>query len=100
MSFILVLLVVYFGLNVIDGMLEVMNDNVLYVFNVIGVMLLVFGIVMNLKLIGNKFIMFFFILGILMVVYFKVDIIVIFVIGVIFVFIIILIKYGKDSVIF
>ncbi|EQE99264.1 PTS system sorbose-specific iic component family protein [Clostridioides difficile CD109] len=83
MSFIPALLVVYFGPNAIDGMLEVMNDNVLHVFNVIGAMLPALGIAMNLKLIGNKFTMPFFILGILMAVYFKVDIIVISVIGVI-----------------
>lgn len=52
---------------------------------------------MNLKLIGNKFTMPFFILGILMAVYFKVDIIVISVIGVILALTITSIKYGKDS---
>jgi len=95
MSFIPALLVVYFGPNAIDGMLEVMNDNVLHVFNVIGAMLPALGIAMNLKLIGNKFTMPFFILGILMAVYFKVDIIVI--IGVILALTITSIKYGKDS---
>ncbi|HBF1304698.1 TPA: PTS sugar transporter subunit IIC, partial [Clostridioides difficile] len=97
MSFIPALLVVYFGPNAIDGMLEVMNDNVLHVFNVIGAMLPALGIAMNLKLIGNKFTMPFFILGILMAVYFKVDIIVISVIGVILALTITSIKYGKDS---
>ncbi len=97
MSFIPALLVVYFGPNAIDGMLEVMNENVLHVFNVIGAMLPALGIAMNLKLIGNKFTMPFFILGILMAVYFKVDIIVISVIGVILALTITSIKYGKDS---
>ena len=86
MSFIPALLVVYFGPNAIDGMLEVMNDNVLHVFNVIGAMLPALGIAMNLKLIGNKFTMPFFILGIL-----------ISVIGVILALTITSIKYGKDS---
>ncbi|MBY2229245.1 PTS sugar transporter subunit IIC [Clostridioides difficile] len=97
MSFIPALLVVYFGPNAIDGMLEVMNENVLHVFNVIGAMLPALGIAMNLKLIGNKFTMPFFILGILMAVYFKVDIIVISVIGVILALTITSIKYGKGS---
>ena len=62
-------------------MLSILTDNVLHVFNVIGAMLPALGIAMNLKLIGNSFTMPFFVLGILLAVQFKMDIIIISIIG-------------------
>ncbi|AJH01654.1 PTS N-acetylgalactosamine transporter subunit IID [Clostridium beijerinckii] len=81
LSFIPATLVVYYGPNAVSGMLSVLNDNVLHVFNVIGAMLPALGIAMNLKLIGNSFTMPFFVLGIIMSVYFKLDIVIISIIG-------------------
>ena len=83
LSFIPAVLVVYYGPNAVQGMLETLNDNVLHVFNVIGAMLPALGIAMNLKLIGNSFTMPFFVLGILMSVQFHMDIIIISIIGVV-----------------
>jgi len=83
LSFIPAALVVYYGPNAVSGMLNVLSDNVLHVFNVIGAMLPALGIAMNLKLIGNSFTMPFFVLGIIMSVYFKLDIVVISIIGII-----------------
>lgn len=83
LSFIPAALVVYYGPNAVSGMLSVLSDNVLHVFNVIGAMLPALGIAMNLKLIGNSFTMPFFVLGIIMSVYFKLDIVIISIIGVV-----------------
>ncbi|MEG1003638.1 PTS mannose/fructose/sorbose/N-acetylgalactosamine transporter subunit IIC [Clostridium sp.] len=83
LSFVPATLVVYYGPNAVDGMLEVLSPRVLHVFEVIGAMLPALGIAMNLKLIGNSFTMPFFILGILMSVYFGLDIVIISIIGVI-----------------
>lgn len=83
LSFIPAMLVAYYGPTAVDGMLKVLNHNVLHVFNVIGAMLPALGIAMNLKLIGNSFTMPFFVLGILMAVYFKLDIVIISIIGVV-----------------
>lgn len=82
-SFIPATLVVYYGPAAVNGMLNLLTDNVLHVFNVIGAMLPALGIAMNLKLIGNSFTMPFFVLGLLMSVYFNLDIVVISIIGVI-----------------
>lgn len=83
LSFIPAMLVAYYGPTAVDGMLRVLSPNVLHVFNVIGAMLPALGIAMNLKLIGNSFTMPFFVLGILMAVYFKLDIVIISIIGVV-----------------
>lgn len=83
LSFIPAMLVAYYGPTAVDGMLKVLSPNVLHVFNVIGAMLPALGIAMNLKLIGNSFTMPFFVLGILMSVYFKLDIVIISIIGVV-----------------
>lgn len=83
LSFIPATLVVYYGPNAVSGMLSLLSDNVLHVFNVIGAMLPALGIAMNLKLIGNSFTMPFFVLGIIMSVYFKLDIVIISIIGII-----------------
>ncbi len=80
-SFIPATLVVYYGPSAVNGMLSILTDNVLHVFNVIGAMLPALGIAMNLKLIGNSFTMPFFVLGILLAVQFKMDIIIISIIG-------------------
>ena len=80
-SFIPATLVVYYGPNAVSGLLSVMSPNVLHVFNVIGAMLPALGIAMNLKLIGNSFTMPFFVLGIILSVYFKLDIVIISIIG-------------------
>lgn len=80
-SFIPAALVVYYGPNAVSGMLSVMTDGVLHVFNVIGAMLPALGIAMNLKLIGNSFTMPFFVLGIILSVQFQMDIIIISIIG-------------------
>ena len=80
-SFIPATLVVYYGPNAVSGLLNVMSPNVLHVFNVIGAMLPALGIAMNLKLIGNSFTMPFFVLGIILSVYFKLDIVIISIIG-------------------
>ncbi|SEJ46387.1 PTS system, mannose-specific IIC component [Propionispira arboris] len=82
-SFIPATLVVYYGPSAVNGMLSILTDNVLHVFNVIGAMLPALGIAMNLKLIGNSFTMPFFVLGILLAVQFKMDIIIISIIGVV-----------------
>lgn len=71
----------YYGPNAVSGLLEVLSPNVLHVFNVIGAMLPALGIAMNLKLIGNSFTMPFFVLGIIMSVHFKLDIVIISIIG-------------------
>ncbi|GAA0078975.1 PTS sugar transporter subunit IIC [Clostridium sp. CTA-5] len=81
LSFIPAALVVYYGPNAVSGMLEVLSPNVLHVFNVIGAMLPALGIAMNLKLIGNSFTMPFFVLGIIMSVCFKLDIVIISIVG-------------------
>ncbi|MEA5008663.1 PTS sugar transporter subunit IIC [Clostridium tyrobutyricum] len=81
LSFVPAMLVAYYGPTAVNGMLTVLSPNVLHVFNVIGAMLPALGIAMNLKLIGNSFTMPFFILGILMSVYFKLDIVIISIIG-------------------
>ncbi|SFD21555.1 PTS mannose/fructose/sorbose/N-acetylgalactosamine transporter subunit IIC [Clostridium uliginosum] len=83
LSFIPAALVVYYGPNAVSGMLEILSPKVLHVFNVIGAMLPALGIAMNLKLIGNSFTMPFFVLGIIMSVYFKLDIVIISIIGVV-----------------
>ncbi|MBA5851594.1 PTS sugar transporter subunit IIC [Clostridium sp. cel8] len=83
LSFIPAMLVAYYGPNAMNGMLKVLSPNVLHVFNVIGAMLPALGIAMNLKLIGNSFTMPFFVLGILMSVYFKLDIVIISIIGIV-----------------
>lgn len=80
-SFIPATLVVYYGPSAVNGMLSILTDNVLHVFNIIGAMLPALGIAMNLKLIGNSFTMPFFVLGILLAVQFKMDIIIISIIG-------------------
>ncbi|QAT39148.1 PTS sugar transporter subunit IIC [Clostridium sp. JN-9] len=80
-SFIPATLVVYYGPNAVSGLLSVMSPNVLHVFDVIGEMLPALGIAMNLKLIGNSFTMPFFVLGIILSVYFKLDIVIISIIG-------------------
>ncbi|WP_416044725.1 PTS mannose/fructose/sorbose/N-acetylgalactosamine transporter subunit IIC [Clostridium tyrobutyricum] len=81
LSFVPAMLVAYYGPTAVNGMLNVLSPNVLHVFNVIGAMLPALGIAMNLKLIGNSFTMPFFVLGILMSVYFKLDIVIISIIG-------------------
>lgn len=83
LSFIPAMLVAYYGPSAVNGLLSVLNKNVLHVFDVIGAMLPALGIAMNLKLIGNSFTMPFFFLGVLMSVYFKLDIVIISIIGVI-----------------
>lgn len=83
LSFIPATLVVYYGPNAVSGMLSILSPSVLHVFNVIGAMLPALGIAMNLKLIGNSFTMPFFILGIIMSVYFKLDIVIISIIGIV-----------------
>ncbi|WP_416175610.1 PTS mannose/fructose/sorbose/N-acetylgalactosamine transporter subunit IIC [Clostridium sp.] len=83
LSFIPAMLVAYYGPTAMNGMLKVLSPNVLHVFNVIGAMLPALGIAMNLKLIGNSFTMPFFVLGILMSVYFKLDIVIISIIGIV-----------------
>ena len=80
-SFIPATLVVYYGPNAVNGMLSILTDNVLHVFNVIGAMLPALGIAMNLKLIGNSFTMPFFVLGIILSVHFQMDIVIISIIG-------------------
>ena len=82
-SFIPATLVVYYGPDAVSGMLRVMSPNVLHVFNVIGAMLPALGIAMNLKLIGNSFTMPFFVLGVVLSVYFKLDILIIAIMGVV-----------------
>lgn len=82
-SFIPATLVVYYGPEAVSGMLRVMSPSVLHVFTVIGAMLPALGIAMNLKLIGNSFTMPFFILGVILSVYFKQDILIIAILGVI-----------------
>lgn len=82
-SFIPATLVVYYGPNAVNGMLNLLTDNVLHVFNVIGAMLPALGIAMNLKLIGNSFTMPFFVLGIILSVHFQMDIVIISIIGVV-----------------
>lgn len=82
-SFIPATLVVYYGPSAVNGMLSVLTDNVLHVFNVIGAMLPALGIAMNLKLIGNSFTMPFFVLGIIFAVHFQMDIVIISIIGIV-----------------
>ena len=82
LSFIPATLVVFYGPTAVDGMLSVLTDDILHIFNVIGAMLPALGIAMNLKLIGNSFTMPFFVLGIIMAVQFNMDIIIISIIGV------------------
>ena len=81
LSFIPATLVVYYGPTAVNGMLSILTDNVLHVFNVIGAMLPALGIAMNLKLIGNSFTMPFFIVGIVLAVQFNMDIIIISIFG-------------------
>ncbi|MBN7573504.1 PTS sugar transporter subunit IIC [Clostridium sp. 2-1] len=97
LSFIPAALVVYFGPDAVSGMLSVMNDSVLHVFNVIGAMLPALGIAMNLKLIGNSFTMPFFVLGIIMSVYFKLDIVIISIIGLVIALTVTAIKGNNSS---
>lgn len=97
LSFIPAALVVYFGPNAVSGLLDIMSPKVLHVFNVMGGMLPVLGIAMNLKLIGNKFTMPFFVLGILFSVYFDMDIVVISIIGFIIAVTITNLKHSKPT---
>ncbi|MBE6091275.1 MAG: PTS sugar transporter subunit IIC [Clostridium beijerinckii] len=97
LSFIPATLVVYFGPDAVSGMLSVMNNSVLHVFNVIGAMLPALGIAMNLKLIGNSFTMPFFVLGIIMSVYFKLDIVIISIIGLVIALTVTAIKGNNSS---
>lgn len=80
-SFIPATLVVYYGPSAVNGLLRVLTDDVLHVFNVIGAMLPALGIAMNLKLIGNSFTMPFFVLGVVLSVHFQMDIVIISIIG-------------------
>lgn len=98
LSFVPATLVVYYGPNAVSGLLNVMGPKVLHVFEVIGAMLPALGIAMNLRLIGNSFTMPFFVLGILLSVYFKVDIILIAIIGFIAAITIIQLKYSNKSI--
>lgn len=97
LSFIPATLVVFYGPTAVDGMLSVLTDDILHIFNVIGAMLPALGIAMNLKLIGNSFTMPFFVLGIIMAVQFNMDIIIISIIGVIVALTISAIRYDKKT---
>jgi len=97
LSFIPAALVVYFGPSAVSGLLSVMSPHVLHVFNVVGGTLPALGIAMNLKLIGNSFTLPFFILGTILSVYFKVDIVVIAVIGTILALTIVRIKNSNGD---
>ena len=97
LSFIPATLVVFYGPTAVDGMLSVLTDDILHIFNVIGAMLPALGIAMNLKLIGNSFTMPFFVLGIIMAVQFNMDIIIISIIGVIVALTIRAIRYDKKT---
>lgn len=97
LSFIPAALVVFYGPTAVDGMLSVLTDDILHIFNVIGAMLPALGIAMNLKLIGNSFTMPFFVLGIIMAVQFNMDIIIISIIGVIVALTISAIRYDKKT---
>lgn len=80
-SFIPATLVVYYGPSAVNGLLSILTEDVLHVFNVIGAMLPALGIAMNLKLIGNSFTMPFFVLGVVLSVHFQMDIVIISIIG-------------------
>lgn len=97
LSFIPAMLVVYYGPNAVDGLLAVMSDRVLHVFTVIGGILPALGIAMNLKLIGNSFTMPFFVLGIIFAVYFKLDIVVIAIVGIVLAMTIMQMKGSKTD---
>ncbi len=97
LSFIPTTLVVYYGPNAVDGLLQLMGPNVLHVFEVIGGILPALGIAMNLKLIGNSFTMPFFVLGLLLTVYFNLDIITVAILGCIAAFVIIQLKHPEDD---
>lgn len=97
MSFIPATLVVYYGPTAVNGMLSVLTPNILHVFNVIGAMLPALGIAMNLKLIGNTFTMPFFVLGILCSVYFKMDIIIISIVGIVIALTVSAINYRNSN---
>ncbi|WP_042679012.1 PTS mannose/fructose/sorbose/N-acetylgalactosamine transporter subunit IIC [Anaerosalibacter massiliensis] len=97
LSFIPAALVVYYGPDAVSGLLSIMSPKVLHVFDVIGGMLPALGIAMNLKLIGNKFTMPFFVLGILLSVYFEIDIVVISIIGIILALTITNLKHDGDA---
>ena len=97
LSFIPATLVVFYGPTAVDGMLSVLTDDILHIFNVIGAMLPALGIAMNLKLIGNSFTMPFFVLGIIMAVQFNMDINIISIIAVIVHLTISAIRYDKKT---
>ncbi|CUH97616.1 putative membrane protein [Propionispora sp. 2/2-37] len=96
-SFIPATLVVYYGPGAVNGMLSVLTPNILHVFNVIGAMLPALGIAMNLKLIGNAFTMPFFVLGIILSVHFKMDIIIISIIGAVLALTISAMKHNSNN---
>ncbi|EIV99434.1 PTS mannose/fructose/sorbose/N-acetylgalactosamine transporter subunit IIC [Thermoanaerobacter siderophilus] len=83
LSFIPATLVVYYGPNAVSDFLALMGPKVMHVFNVIGAMLPALGIAMNLKMIGNKFTLPFFVLGTLLSVHYKMDIVLIAIVGII-----------------
>lgn len=94
-SFIPATLVVFYGPDAVSGMLRVMSPSVLHVFTVIGAMLPALGIAMNLKLIGNSFTMPFFVLGVILSVYFKQDILIIAIMGVVLALTVTSIRYSS-----
>lgn len=92
-SFIPTLLVVYYGPDAVDGLFKLFGPRVLHAFEVVGGILPALGIAMNLKVIGNKFTMPFFILGLILAVGFNVDLIIIAALGAIVAVVIIQMKY-------
>lgn len=99
-SFIPTLLVVYYGPSAVEGLFSIMSPKVLHVFEVVGGMLPALGIAMNLKLIGNKLTMAFFILGVVLVSSFNISIINLAILGALVAYIIITIKdsTGKSEI--
>jgi len=97
-SFIPTILVVYYGPSAADGLFRIMGPKVLHVFEVIGGILPALGIAMNLKLVGNKFTMSFFILGFIFAVQFGINMITIAILGTILAVIIVQMKHPDESV--